>query len=232
MRLVIQRLIASHLVTGLLFLGGCASRNAKYPAENPNRIDTDFRPPGYAFQRKDTKRLLVLVHGITGNGKQTWTSTSGAYWPKLIEHEKALSEFDVYVYQYSTRFFGDCMPVTDIANDLRLRLVDAGAFKKYTDVFFLAHSMGGIIVRQFLVRYPNLAKQVPMVLFYATPTGGAEAANTGSLFSTCVQVEDLRTLDGNTYLQSLNSNWINYGLSRSIESHCAFERLNELIQTH
>ena len=69
-----------------------------------------------------------MVHGLTGNGVSSWTSATGTYWPDLIANEPVMSDFDVYVYQYPTKFFGDCMAVSDLANDLRLRLEDAGIF--------------------------------------------------------------------------------------------------------
>jgi pimeloyl-ACP methyl ester carboxylesterase len=123
------------------------------------------------------------------------------------------------------------MSVTDLANDLRLRLGDAGAFTNYSQVVFLAHSMGGLIVRQFLLRNrDDLAKQVPLVLFFATPTAGAERANPSSRLTTCAQVADLRTIDRNSYLQSQQSDWISSPLSKSIVSYCAFEILSPTVE--
>jgi pimeloyl-ACP methyl ester carboxylesterase len=228
-----RNLIACHLVVVLFVLAACASNPVKSPTgvANPYMRASDFQPPGYAVRRPNrAQRLLVVVHGLTGDGVSTWTSPSGTYWPKLIEAEPVLSDFNVYVYDYPTKYFGDCMSVTDLANDLRLRLVDAGAFTNYSQVVFLAHSMGGLIVRQFLLRNrDDLAKQVPLVLFFATPTAGAESANLASRLTTCSQVDDLRTLDRNAYLQSQQSDWISSPLSKSIFSYCAFEILSPTV---
>ena len=84
--------------------------------------------------------------------------------------------------------------------------------------------MGGLIVRQFLLRNRDAyADKVPLVLFFATPTAGAERANLASRLTTCRQVDDLRTVDRNSYLLAQRSDWISSGLSKSIVSYCAFE---------
>lgn len=230
---MMRNLIGCHLVVVLLVLAACASNPAKSPVRvgDPSVGAPDVQLPGYAVRRPyRAHRLLVLVHGLTGDGVSSWTSPSGTYWPKLIEAEPVLRDFDLYVYDYRTKFFGDCMSVTDLANDLRLRLVDADAFTNYSQVVFLAHSMGGLIVRQFLLRNrDDLAKQVPLVLFFATPTAGAERANPASRLTTCAQVDDLRTIDRNSYLQSQQSDWNSSPLSKSIVSYCAFETLSPTV---
>jgi pimeloyl-ACP methyl ester carboxylesterase len=230
----VRNLIICHFVVLLLVLAACASNPAKSPTHvgSLSIVASAARLPGYVVRRPHrADRLLVLVHGLTGDGLSSWTSPSGSYWPKLIEGEPVLRDFDVYVYEYPTKFFGDCMSVTDLANDLRLRLEDAGAFTNYSQVVFLAHSMGGLIVRQFLLRNrDDLAKQVPLVLFFATPTAGAERANPGSRLTTCAQVNDLRTIDRNSYLQSQQSDWIRSPLSKSIVSYCAFEILSPTVE--
>jgi pimeloyl-ACP methyl ester carboxylesterase len=179
---------------------------------------------GFVVKRDGgASKLLVMVHGITGDGRESWTTPLGVYWPHLIEKDAALNDFDVYAYDYHTARFRDCMPVSDIANDLRLRLRDANAFRRYERIVFLAHSMGGLVVRQFLLRNRDLAAMVPLVLFYSTPTAGAEKANLGARIATCRQVDDLRTLDRNSYLVGQQSDWFSSGLAKTVSSVCAIE---------
>jgi len=60
--------------------------------------------PGYVVKRQDgAKRVLVLVHGLAGDGKSSWTSTNGTYWPDLMKEDPAFNEFDIYIYQYESR---------------------------------------------------------------------------------------------------------------------------------
>jgi hypothetical protein len=107
-----RNVLFCHLVVGLLVLVACASNPTKSPARvgDPSIGAPDFQLPGYAVRRPyRAHQLLVLVHGLTGDGVSSWTSPSGTYWPKLIEAEPVLNDFDVYVYEYPTNFFGDCM---------------------------------------------------------------------------------------------------------------------------
>jgi hypothetical protein len=230
----LRNLVICCLVVVFLVITACASN----PAKSPTHVGTlsisasAVQLPGYVVRRPyRANRLLVLVHGLTGDGVSSWTNPNGTYWPKLIEDEPVLKDFDVFVYEYPTKFFGACMSVTDLANDLRLRLVDGGAFTNYAQVVFLAHSMGGLIVRQFLLRNrEDVGNQVPLVLFFGTPTAGAEIANPASHVTTCAQVGDLRTIDRNSYLQSQQSDWQSSGLSKSIVSYCAFETLSPTVE--
>mgnify|MGYP002083479794 CR=1 FL=1 len=117
------------------------------------RVSNESRLPGYVVKRQSgTNRVLVLVHGLTGNGKSSWTSTNGTYWPDLMRDDPVFREFDIYVYQYETRLFGNCLPITDIANNMRVHLKNDDVLAGHEQVVFMAHSMGGLVVRQFLLR--------------------------------------------------------------------------------
>lgn len=167
--------------------------------------------------------MLVLVHGLTGNGKSSWTSTNGTYWPDLMRDDPVFREFDIYVYQYETRLFGNCLPITDIANNMRVHLKNDDVLAGHEQVVFMAHSMGGLVVRQFLLRNREEANKIPLAMFFATPTAGSNKADIASLVSTCAQVDDLRTIDVNSYLKSQQSDWLSSGLPEKIVSRCAFE---------
>jgi len=183
--------------------------------------------PGYVVKRQGvTKRVLVLVHGLTGNGKSSWTSANGTYWPDLMRDDPIFREFDIYVYQYETHLFGDCLPITDIANNMRTHLKNDDVLPGHEQVVFMAHSMGGLVVRQFLLRNREEANKIPLAMFFATPTAGSNKADIASLVSACAQVDDLRTIDVNSYLKSQQSDWFSSGLPEKLVSRCAFETKN------
>lgn len=180
--------------------------------------------PGYVVKRPGAaKRVLVLIHGITGDGTSSWTSHDGTYWPEIMKGDSAFQDFDIYVHQYPTNVFGQCLPITDLANTMRTHLKNDNVFSEHEQVVFLAHSMGGLVVRQFLLRNREAVDKVPLVMFFATPTGGSWKANVASLLPTCSQAEDLRTLDVNSYLKAQQSDWLSAGFQGRIISQCAFE---------
>jgi len=183
--------------------------------------------PGYVVRRAAAPRVLVFVHGLSGDGRSTWTNrVTGAYWPSLIGEDSAFASFDVYVYEYPTAFQGSCMSVSDIADDLRLRLQADRVFDDHSQVVFVAHSMGGLIVRNFLLRNQDwVQKSVPMAFFFGTPTAGSPKANFAAPFSRCQQLQDVRTIDVNSFLQSQQSDWFSSRLQQSVVSYCAFEVL-------
>src|SRR2546425_12916607 len=60
-------------------------------------------------------------------------------------------------------------------------------------------------------------------MFFATPTSGSNMADIAGLVSACAQVDDLRTIDVNSYLKSQQNDWLSSGLPEKIVSRCAFE---------
>lgn len=180
--------------------------------------------PGYVLKRP-APRALVFVHGLGGDGRTSWTNArTGNYWPAAVADDPALASFDVYVYEYPTNPTGNCLSVTDVANDLRLRLLNDRVVDDHVQIVFVAHSMGGLIVRTLLLRNrESITPKVPAVLFYGTPSAGASKANLGSLFTRCAQVQDLRTIDSNSFLQNQQSDWMTAGLQDRIATYCAFE---------
>ena len=62
-------------------------------------------------------------------------------------------------------------------------LETAGVFER-REVMFVAHSMGGLVVWQLLLKYQGLAPKVPMIYFFATPTTGSELAALAKLAPT------------------------------------------------
>lgn len=93
---------------------------------------------------------VVFVHGILSSGESCWRNANGAYWPDLIAAERSLNAFGIYIYSYSTNFFSGTYSLSDVVDDLKERMRLDGLFAS-TELIFVCHSMGGIVVRKLLV---------------------------------------------------------------------------------
>jgi pimeloyl-ACP methyl ester carboxylesterase len=113
----------------------------------------------------------------------------------------------------------------DLDDQLRGALDDHQIFENHQKIVFLAHSMGGIVVRHFLLNHQDRIEKVPMVFFYATPTNGSEMASFGQLVSINPQLRGMVPIDTNDLLQSIQSGWLNSEKANSIASYCAVEEL-------
>ena len=170
---------------------------------------------------------VVFVHGIFGTTDDTWINHGrGTNFPNLLATDPNLKDrVDVFTFEYFTPRFGAAPSIVDLANQLRGELDDHHVFEDHQKVVFLAHSMGGIVVRQFLLSRQDRIEKVPMIFFYATPTNGSEMASVGELASLNPQLRGMVPVEGNDLLQSIQSMWLASDKAKSIASHCAVEDL-------
>jgi len=171
--------------------------------------------------RKPTSEAsVVFVHGILSSGDACWKHESGAYWPQLLKDEKALDGFGIYVYTYQTNILSGSYSLDDVVDDLkeRIKLDNLVESKK---LIFVCHSMGGIVVRKFLVeRHIDLIEQEIVVGLFlvASPSLGSDYAVWLSQLANLVghtQATALRFDQDNTWLRSLDKQFINLKESKS-----------------
>jgi len=105
---------------------------------------------------------LVLVHGWNG-GETTWPVPE-----RLIKLEELLRR-DIYLFTYRTGIFANRYPPLEVLEEQLDRYL-----APYAQVDIVAHSMGGLLVRQYLAHHQEHA--VRRVLFLATPHFGTNAA--------------------------------------------------------
>lgn len=170
---------------------------------------------------------VVFVHGVFGTKDETWLNNeSKVDFPELLATDPEFSEkVDVFVFEYFTPKFSLAPSIVDVADQLRGALDDHQVFEQHREVVFLAHSMGGIIVRQFLLSNQDRLPKVPMIFFYATPTNGSELAALAKIASANPQLRGMTPIEGNDFLQSIQSGWLNSTRARSIASYCGVEEL-------
>lgn len=197
-------------------------------------------PPGHylSYVRSpsaQTDKLIVFVHGFGSDAKSAWTSDrTGAYWPQLMSNDSALSSYAVLTASYRSPRLRLGASIEQTAEGLGMALKDEGVYTRFSQIIFIAHSMGGLVVRRMLVLLHNSGddaalQRVGAVFFFATPTSGARLANLSDWISLNPQARDLETSDVNTFLQSLDNDWEDLLRQRSLRTlghpqvFCAYE---------
>ena len=157
---------------------------------------------------------IIFVHGILSDGDACWRHPNGTYWPELIAAEPSLESAGVYVFTYKTGLNSGSYRLGDVVDALKeqLRLDGVTGCRQW---LFVAHSMGGIVVRRLIVSRATALtqeqKQIGLFLV-ASPSLGS---NYGSLVAPLArafnhaQADVLRFSQDNAWLNDLDKDFIN-----------------------
>lgn len=136
---------------------------------------------------------VVLIHGWNG-GEFSWATPA-----RLKAFEQKLGR-DIYFFTYRTSILLDRYPPIELLEEKLERLLSS-----LGEVDVIAHSMGGLLLRQYLTHHPD--HEIERVVFLAVPHYGTDAAillaNLAEVNPTGnIQAEELRP--GSTFLWRLN----------------------------
>jgi pimeloyl-ACP methyl ester carboxylesterase len=153
--------------------------------------------------------LVVFVHGLCGNADDTWINGPTGFDLRTAIY-RAVPHATILSFDYVSHL-GHAPSVIDVAKILSLRVSEVAARQSIKEVRFVAHSLGGIIVREYVLRQQPLDEprlSVSRIVLLGSPTNGAELATLKGLVPRSRQVAELESVDaGNSYLQSLNDGW-------------------------
>lgn len=176
-------------------------------------------------EKKDS--IILFVHGLNG-GLETWNFNKEITFPKLLSADEDISTvFDVACFNYFTKFtqtyakskgilarifagknkIEKNLPTDEIAEllytEVRVTLSD------YSRVIIIAHSMGGLISKNFILKNIDNEEQSKIIGFIslAVPHSGAKLASISSMVSSNAQLVDLALLSEAT--DTLNRCWLN-----------------------
>jgi hypothetical protein len=135
---------------------------------------------------------VIFVHGIDSNEKSAWSSdgTPKTYWPNWIAED--FPESGVWTIGYAANvsgWVGESMPIADQGDALLNEMENDGLGDR--PIVFIAHSLGGIMVKQLLrsaailnvERWEKISNSTLGIMFIATPHAGAGLANFASFMS-------------------------------------------------
>lgn len=141
---------------------------------------------------------IVLVHGLNGDPRKTWTARNGTFWPTdLLPKALKGAQANVLVYGYNADVY--CGKNDNSASDnfihqhaqtlvasLTLYRKSEGTFNN--PIIWVCHSLGGILVKRALLYsndlraahhedYRSLFVSTYGIMFLGTPHTGSDAAS-------------------------------------------------------
>jgi pimeloyl-ACP methyl ester carboxylesterase len=148
---------------------------------------------------------IVFVHGLGGGSHSSWMNGAAeeSFWPAWICAD--FPDVGVWTLGYHadiSAWTTESMPLADRGTAILEELANEGVGER--PVIFIAHSMGGILVKQILRhatsfgvdRWESIASRTAGVAFVATPHSGADLAGFAEiarlLLRTNEQVGELR----------------------------------------
>jgi pimeloyl-ACP methyl ester carboxylesterase len=158
-------------------------------------------------------KAILFVHGLGGD-RTTWGN-----FKNLIDEDERL-EYASYFYEYPTGIIR--LPLIQQEYGTMHELSDGLStyidvvLKSYDEIVLVGHSLGGLIIRHYLLNQknnrafnPNLIHQttkIKKVIFYAVPQDGSNLAKVNSLISW--KHPHLKQLCKNSrFLMKLNQEW-------------------------
>lgn len=174
--------------------------------------------------------LILFVHGFTGN-QDTWTHPNGNDFPTMLSRNETISKhFDIACFRYYTKLldlfaigdtvfkkikaiFSDSLAksqknvcIEEISN--YLQSVIRFKLSNYDNIIVIAHSMGGLVTKDVIVKdfKKHSASKIKLFLSLAVPHQGSKLATFGGLVSKNLQIGGLDPL--NRFITDLNQDWI------------------------
>jgi pimeloyl-ACP methyl ester carboxylesterase len=214
-----------NLVPAILFLLFHASASISQTSIQPGQTRPLQAGPAQTQQASaqpaGRARVIVFVHGLHGS-RESWRASNGAYWPDMIRSDPRFAYSDVAVAQFPTPSSNGKMSSVQLAEYLFAHLKQDHVWD-HREVVFLAHSLGGILVEEMLLRHPAEAAKVRFIVSYGTPHEGSTIARIASIYDKDPLLNDLSDAGDNAFLTQLEMNWRGHDSVNGIHRFCAYE---------
>ena len=130
------------------------------------------------IQKPNPTKLVVFIHGINGDPVETWDNEDQKFfWPRELAEDPDFTNADVLSFGYESEC-GPSLNIREIATHLHTTLEAAIAKIPYRSLSFVAHSMGGLVVREFILTHlQKLHVPLDSMVLLSTPNLGSSLAN-------------------------------------------------------
>lgn len=207
--------LSTHLVlVSALVLSACGKERRGSGSDIAKPVDPAHQnrsESGWVFDRKEPKPIaVVFIHGIFGDALGTWTNPNGTTFFELVKKADGIGDkADIYAFGYTSKMLaGGSLSIDGASNKLDHILEDAGVWK-YEQVVFVAHSMGGLVLMHALTMNPERSRNVPLLIFYASPQEGAQITGIADHIVKNDAIRQMFPVNRNDFLRDLNNRWVN-----------------------
>lgn len=165
-------------------------------------------------------KAIVFIHGVFGDLEGTWrNSRTAAFFPELVIDDPDMQGFDALLVGFDSPLLGRAQTLEELSAGVFQRLTDENLFSKYREIYFVAHSMGGLITQRVLTTLNTPAnvdalRRVKAVVLLSTPSNGASIAELGSYISANPQLHDMAPATLNSWIQSVQNDVIRLRVAR------------------
>ena len=165
---------------------------------------------------------IIFVHGLQGDPYGTWTKKGCSSLPHLFLDDETYDYFDIFTFGYNTGFILKRHHFKEISNllytEVNAKLGD------YKSLYFITHSMGGIVVQSMLTeqvehRNKDFLEAVRGIVYLAVPFLGSTIASAASVpymiippiigeMAVSVQIRSLKVFSKD--LAEVSEKWVRY----------------------
>lgn len=180
-------------------------------------------------------RLILFIHGLTGSVDETFKNGRGEHWYEMLrDKDPSFSSSDIAVFGFFSSYLEEGLTMEQIVTQMREELEEEISLSQYQNITIVAHSLGGIVAREFALSNEGIAKNIDGLILFGTPMNGSILADLLRHFGESHVVRDLaRSIgdDPDNYLQNLRKRWRNTDYTKSIAGYCGFETQKQQVDT-
>lgn len=176
----------------------------------------------YLRNNHKNNTVIIFVHGVFGDAISTWKNDNGAYWPDLLKNDPDFKNANIYLINYPSPLIKRTYSINELAEYMR-RDMQSDKVINHSKLIILSHSMGGLVTREFLLKYKEYADKVNFLYFFATPTSGSPIARLAKIISHNPQLGNMITLKSDDSLADIQRNWLASEQMTKIPSYGAYE---------
>ncbi|KAF2649651.1 hypothetical protein K491DRAFT_610366 [Lophiostoma macrostomum CBS 122681] len=198
-------------------------------------------------------KSVVAVHGLGGHYRNTWTAENGKLWlrdflPLQLQTIEIEARILSYGYNSTTAFSKAVTDINDEAEMLLNRIWGERSTdeEKARPIFFVAHSLGGILVKKAMIIahersdiYGGILDRIHGVAFFGTPHRGSDLAWWADFSANLLKALELGRGTNTTYVEGLKRNsktfshisqqWIERAKALDIRTYYETERMHGLL---